>query len=363
VLLACAAMTAVASFASPGKAAARPSLKKAIWGPAQVDGNSLFPIYADLGAGIYETTLHWNLVASRRPARASNPADAAYDWPAELDYVMREGARYRIRICLQLIGTPRWANGDRPPNWVPDRVQDLSDFAQAASRRYPAVHLWMIWGEPSRQLNFMPLVAETLGKPLTAQQASGPRRYARMLDASYGALKHVSKRNTVIGGNTFTTGDIGPLSWIRSMRLPNGRPPRMDLYGHNPFTSRPPDLRNPPLTSTARGAADFSDLGRLAGWLDRYQRRGRRRLPLFLSEFFLPTDHANWEFPFHVTRKVQAAWLADALRITRRWWRIYSLGWYTLVDDPPRLDGDEVHRGLIDIQGHPKPAYFAYRRG
>jgi hypothetical protein len=184
-----------------------------------------------------------------------------------------------------------------------------------------------------------------------------------MLDACYGALKRVSRRNLVIGGNTYTVGDISPRNWIRYMKLPNGKPPRMDLYGHNPFTSRRPDLRNPGPTGTAVGYADFSDLGRLVGWLDKDQRRGKRPLPLFLSEFFFPTDHPNHEFPFYVTRSTQANWLAAALRIARRWPRIYTLGWYSLYDDPPTPTGDEVNRGLIDITGRKKLAYYAYRVG
>jgi hypothetical protein len=146
------------------------------------------------------------------------------------------------------------------------------------------------------------------------------------------------------------------------MRLPDGRAPRMDLYGHNPFTARRPDLRKPWLGS---GFADFSDLDTLAKWVDRYLGRAgsRRKLRLFLSEFFLPTDHANHELNFYVSRETQADWLAAALRITRRWPRIYTFGWLSLYDDPPRPTGDEVNRGLIDLQGQRKPAYDAYKRG
>ena len=179
-------------------------------------------------------------------------------------------------------------------------------FARAAARRYPGVHLWQIWGEPSRQNNF---------KPLPRFEATGPRRYASILDAAYGSLKRESRRNLVIGGNTFTTGDVSPRQFIRSMRLPNGRPPRMDLYGHNPFTLRRPALRQGPL---GHGYADFSDFDTLAGWID--QNLGRRRgrpIRLFLSEFTFPTDHPNYEFNFWVTRRIQARWLATALQVTR----------------------------------------------
>ena len=131
------------------------------------------------------------------------------------------------------------------------------------------------------------------------------------------------------------------------MRLPGGRPPRMDLYGHNPFTSRPPALWRPYVGS---GYADFSDLDTLAGWVDRnLGRRGGRRIKLFISEFTVPTDHANHVFPFHVSRRTQAAWLGAALRITRRWPRIYTFGWLGLYDEAPNgpggRRGDETNCG------------------
>jgi hypothetical protein len=201
--------------------------------------------------------------------------------------------------------------------------------------------------------------------PLPRFEASGPRRYARILDAAYRSLKRQSRRNLVVGGNTFTTGDVSPRQFIRSMRLPNGRPPRMDLYGHNPFTLRRPALRQHPL---GHGYADFSDLDTLAHWIDRnFGLRRGRPIRLFLSEFTLPTDHANYEFNFWVTRRIQAQWLASALRITHRWRRIHSLGWIGLYDDRPNgpggTPGNEVNRGLLEWDGDRKPSYRAFKRG
>lgn len=334
---------------------ARYSRKKAIWGPTQVNGVSQFPIYRDLGAGIYQMQLHWHEVAPTRPTRPGDPADPAYRWPEEVDFAIREGRRSRMRVSLMLIGAPPWANGGRSWEWAPRRPRDFALFARAAARRYPGVRLWQIWGEPSRQDNF---------KPLPRFEATGPRRYARILDAGYASLKRQSPKNVVIGGNTFTVGDISPRQFIRSMRLPNGRPPRMDLYGHNPFTLRRPALRQGPL---GHGYADFSDLDTLGRWIDRNLGRHRRRpIRLFLSEFTLPTDHANYEFNFWVTRKIQARWLGAALRITRRWRRIYATGWIELYDQRPNgpggTPGDEVNHGLLEWDGDKKPSYRAFKR-
>jgi hypothetical protein len=333
--------------------------KKAIWGPATPEA---FAIYHELGAGIYEASLSWADIAPSRPADPEDPADPAYRWPAEIATAIQEADRYGMRVSLLISGTPRWANGGRESRWAPTRAADLAAFATAAARRYRSVRLWMVWGEPTRQPNFMPLDPETPGKRLTRAERRGPRKYARMLDASYRALKRVSRRNVVIGGNSFTTGDVSPLNWIRGMRLPNGRRPRMDMYGHNPFTLRRPDLRQS-LFRPPTGYADFSDLDAIMRWLDRHRYRDSRgrRLRIFLSEWTLPTDHPNYEFNFWMTHEVQARWLCDALRIVRRNRRLYTLGWHALYDEAPRPAGDEVNRGLIDYEGNRKPAFKSYR--
>jgi hypothetical protein len=356
------AVLAVLAAATP--ADAQPSIKKAIWGPVERDGVDQFPIYADLGVGLWQTAVRWDEVAPTRPAAPRNPADPAYRWPVDVDRAINEGAKYGIGVSVLLIGAPSWANGGKDWRHAPKRVRRWADFAEAAARRWPAVHHWMIWGEPTKRENFQPLVADH-GRPLrTARQLRGPRLYARMLDASYGRLKGVSRANKVIGGNTYTVGTVAPLRFMRALRLPNGRPPRMDMWGHNPFTLRKPDLDQRPLGS---GFADFSDLDTLARALDRSMRRARlrrqRRLPLFISELSLPTDHPNYEFNFYVDRPTQADWIKRMLRISRGWSRIYTFGYLGLYDDAPRPNGDQVERGLLQFDGTQKPAYAAFRDG
>lgn len=360
-----AASLALALLAPAGASAAGKrhfSYKKSIWGPVTRDGKSQFPIYHDLGAGIYQFTLDWRQAAPSKPADPTDPADPAYHWLPELDQAAREAAANKIKISLLIRSTPSWANGGKPENWVPKRPADLANFVTAAARRYPSVKLWMIWGEPSRRENFMPLTPEKpRSRKLTKKQARAPRYYARMLDASYGALKKVRRSNLVIGGNTFTAGDITPYNWVRYLKLPNGRRPRMDLYGHNPFSGRRP-RRNAPQDTFV---VDISDLPTFTRFLDSHglRRAGGGKLKLFLSEFFWPTDHANNEFSFHLTRKLQASWLRSALKLVRNDPRVYTLGWFALYDDPPRDDGLSVNRGLITYKGKRKPSYTAFRSG
>ena len=364
ILVCTVALCALLALLPVAEAAARADRKKAIWGPVTVNNVSQFPIYRNLGAKIYEIGLAWESVAPNRPADPTDPNDPAYQWPLELDQAVREAARSHMRVSISLSTAPGWANGGNPGGlgFAPIDPNDFAAFAQAAAKRYPTVHLWQVWPEASREEIFKPLVPEQRDHPLTPAMQEAPHKYAAMLDASYAALKAVSRSNLVIGGGTFTTGDISALNWIKNLRLPDGRPPRMDLYGHNPFTARTPNFKNPPL---GHGFADFSDLRRLAGWVDRYLGRGgrNRHLKFFLAEFTAPTDHANFEFNFHVTRRVQAKWTTAAYRLADSWSRIYALGWFSLYDDAPRPDGLQVNRGLLTYTGARKPAYFAYRNG
>jgi hypothetical protein len=321
---------------------------KAIWGDVYRNGVNQFPMYKQLGVSIYEAQLYWYQVASRRPRHPASPNDPAYRWPGAIRQAIQQANQFHMHVLLQVIGTPRWANGGRGWNWAPNNPGDYAAFTAAAAREYPGVHLWMIWGEPTRRQNFRPLAHPARGAQLSAAQQRGPHIYARLLDSAYGALKRVNARNTVIGGCTYTTGDIDTQQWIQNLRLPNGRPPRMDMYAHNPFSFEDPDFSDPP---SGFGEVQFSDLPRLAQWIDRYLRRG---LPIFLSEWTIPTG-VDREFNFYVDPPVAAKWIQDALRLSRGWRRIYGLGWVNVYDTPPASYG-----GLLTSDGKPKPSFYAF---
>ncbi len=358
--IALAAGLACAALVPPAASAAK--LHKGFWGPTQVNGVSQFPIYKDLRVDIYQTSLRWEVVAPTRPANPRDPADPAYRWPAELDATISEAKSYGMQVLLLLHGAPAWANSGRSAIFAPDNPADFAAFARAATRRYPSVRHWMIWGEPSRRSNFQPLTPQEPDKPLSAAAQYAPRRYARLLDAAYGQIKAQRKSNLVIGGNTFTTGDIRAPNWVRYMRLRNGRPPRMDLYGHNPFTFRTPRLSNPP---SSQQLVDFSDLGRFQREVNRTlaRPRGKERLRFFLSEFTIPTDAVDAEFNFHTTREVQARWITAGFRIARQV-DSYGLGWIHLYDGAPQPNGGvTTHGGLLTYDGQKKLGYHAFKRG
>jgi len=346
--------TLVALLAAPARAGGI----KSIWGPAELEAGSAacptttercsaFPIYKRLGVDVFQYQLHWDEVAPTPPANPRNPADPAYDW-GEIDQVAAEARRYGIRLAILIQRAPAWANGGRSPVWAPGNPRTFADFAYAASRRLPSVHMWMIWGEPARVENFRPM---PVNKPV------GPRRYARILDAAYGALKQASRRNVVIGGMTLNGGSVMPTLFARWMKLPNGRPPRLDLWGHNPFDGRFPNLADNPI-GRFRG---FNDLDTFHREIRAYYRRGHRKVPrLWISEWTVISSRPSSIFlGFHVSLREQARWLRAAFRIVRRTPYVAGIGWFTLLDQPATLGS--ANWGLLRANGTPKPAFNAYK--
>lgn len=338
-----------APAAASGHAAARARALKLIWGGNTLpDGSSAFPTYRKLGVDVLQEQLNWARVAARRPANPTDPDDPAYAWTPAVDVAYAEARRAGFEISLMVKETPDWANGGRGIAQAPDRDRDYADFLTAAAKRYTGVRFWMVWGEPTRLGNFT---------PMPAGSRVGPRRYARLLDAAYVALKAVRRSNQVIGGNTWTVGTVTAPSFVRWLRLPNGKPPRMDLWGHNPYGRRFPRLADPVYAS---GVRDINDLDTLHGEIARAY-RGRKVPRFWLSEFSIASGRPNRAFDFAVPAAEQARWVTAAFRLVNATSYVRGLGWYDLADESPVSDAS-LTNGLLRADGSRKPSFSAYRR-
>jgi hypothetical protein len=347
------ATTVAPSAAGPSATAAKAKKKtykaeKAIWGPiAMPDGSSAFPVYQELKVDVYQVQLNWADTASARPADPTNPDDPAYKWSKTVDSAVQQAGSSGIQVAIMVRGTPGWANGGKDASWAPDDAADYAAFLRAAAARYPSVRRWMIWGEPTRPGNF---------NPMPANSKVGPQRYAVLLDAAYASLKQANASNIVIGGMTWTVGLVSPDKFIKWMKLPNGKPPRLDWYGHNPFSTRFPRLSAKPY---ATGVRDISDIDTLHAELAAVY--GAKKTPkLWLSEFTISSDRTNRAFNFSVSRAEQAKWIAAAFKLADSVPYVAGLGWFDLYDEDPTVD-KSLTNGLMTYDGKRKPAFNAYR--
>jgi hypothetical protein len=345
-----AVLTALLAALAPAGASA---FQKAVWGPLTYAGVNQFPLYHSLGVKIYETELNWDTVAPTQPLDPTSPTDPAYRWPVMLDQEIAAAKRYGMRVLIQVSNAPAWANGGHSgTGWAPRDPVTYADFINAAAHEYPGVHLWMIWGEPNRKDDFRPEVpAKYTQTSLTAAQKAAPHLYARMLDDAYGVLKGISHSNVVIGGNTYTAGLLDPQQWLANLVLPDGRRPRMNMYGQNPFSYTVPLFGAKP---SGYGEVQFSDLPRLESWTRTYL---GHTLPLFLSEFCVPTA-PDQTFNFYISPpSVAAEWVKDALVTARHARYIAALGWVNVHDELPVNSC-----GLIQQNGTRKPDFYAFQK-
>jgi hypothetical protein len=341
------AVMAISPAGTSGHPPPYPSALKAIFGPVTLpNGTSAFPVYHRLGVQTLELDLSWNRTAPTRPSEATNPADPAYRWPAALESAIVQAARYHIAITLLVEDFPAWSNGGRESSWAPLDPMDYANFLTAASRRYPRVRQWMILDEVNSTRNFNPL---PVGSP------AGPELYAQLLQDAYGALKAVSPANMVIGGMTYSAGTISTHDFIAWMRLPDGQPPQMDYYGHNPYSVRFPALDKRQFSPLV---CDIDDLGTLERQLRGVYGSSGHVPELWLSEFGIGNGPSP-SFDYYVSRSVQARWVTAAFRVADALPYVAALGWYELLDDPPSSPG-RLTEGLLTDTGVPKPAFYAY---
>jgi hypothetical protein len=353
--------TAMALLAPASGASA--AAEKSLWGPTMLPAGHpecppaaasescwAFPLYRQLGVDTFQFQLTWSAIAKSRPAHPRNPNDPAYVWLKSIDSIIREAAANGITLAAMVKSTPSWANGGRAVSWAPTNAKDYADFLYAASKRYPGIARWMIWGEPNYGYHFLPM-------PVNSR--SGPRHYARILDAAYGALKQAGRKDVVIGGMTVnslrnvTTPDF--IRWLRVGKGRRSRPPRVDWWGHNPFEARRPRINDGPIRKF-RGLNDLDTLHRELKAAYSKRRGGPGKAPrLWISEWTVLSERSPSLFlGFYVSAQEQAQWIDSAYQLVNKLPYVRGLGWFKLEDQAAAW-------GLLDDAGGRKPSFYAFK--
>jgi hypothetical protein len=317
------------------------------------NGRPIFPELRRLGVRVWTTGISWADIAPRRPKRPRSPKDPAYRWPAGFGRLLDQARAQGIEPALHVNGFPAWSNGGRTPSWAPKNPRDYANFMAAAVRRYPQVRRWAVVMEPTDARNL---------QPQGNRRRPSARIYARILDAAYGTM-HAARRNVVvIGGNVQPAGFndasvTAPDTFIRTMVLPSGRRPRLDMFGINPYTERPLDFA----LGHRPKRVDFDDLDWLARELDRYW--PRRHLRMFVAEFGWNTEHEGQGWLYVVPREKQATDLAKAYRLAATQPGVDTFCWFQLYDSPPERRGGHYFNwtsGLRTSTGEKKPSWNAF---
>jgi hypothetical protein len=367
------ALSAVGATTAGGTQATARSMSVGVYDDTMTLGlpEKGFPLLKGLRAQIVRITLWWGGspigVATKRPAKPTDPADPAYNW-FPYDRAVNYASQYNIKVLFSITGTPSWANGRRGRNRAPTNFRDLQNFAAAAAKRYggtfkpdpdgdalPAVRLWLAWNEPNNPVFLAPQYRKVRGR-WVAQSAYS---YVRICNAIYngvhsvqhGAAKVACGATDPFGNNQprSVRPSISPLAFLRAVKKFGLR--RFDAWAHHPYAGRPTE--KPTTKPRSKTAVTLGNFGDLVKELTRLY--GKKRI--WITEYGYqtrPPDRA-----FGVSWKNQAKYLAQAYAIVRKNPRVDMMLWF-LIRDEARIGGWQS--GFYTIGGKRKPAYTAFRR-
>lgn len=287
-----------------------------------------------LGTKLVRFTLRWDQVARTRPTAPRDPDDSAYDW-GQYETVLQALHDDGITTLVTLYGSPGWANGGHPANWLP--ASGFGDFAYAASKRFPWVHLWTVWNEPNGRTFSIPV---------------SPSLYVRrLLNPGYASLHEASAANVVAGGVTSpraTPSGMSPLVFMRGMKAAHAR---LDAYAQNPY---PVSRGETPFHSTCADCSVLTMANLPTIRADVTRTFGAAK-PLWLTEFGYQTNPPDRLLG--VSYALQARYIGEAA--LRVWEQAgVTLLIQFLVRDEPALGGWQS--GLFTAGGKAKPSYQAF---
>jgi hypothetical protein len=362
------AALAVALLCVPTAGAARGMLVGLLDEAALYDEpTSVFPLMEQARTQVLRLNLYWGGrigVAERRPTRATDPADPAYDWTL-YDRTVNYAAQHKIRILFSIYGTPAWANGGAGLNVPPRAIADLNNFAYAAAKRYsglypasdgralPAVKLWMAWNEPNLSIGLKQQYRQVGGRWVMQSAID----YTRICNAIYGGVhrtliraEKVACGATAPRGNNSPTSSrptISPLAFMRGLKTAGLR--KFDAYAHHPYYGRKSES---PTSTPSSTAVTMGNINTLIVELTRLW--GNKRL--WITEYGYQTNPPDRAFGISYAQ--QAAWMKQAYAIARKNPRIDMMLWFLLRDEP-RLGGWQS--GLLTRTGQKKPSFNVFR--
>jgi hypothetical protein len=326
--------TAQAAAAAPG---VRYGLTDDAWlahGPGTVDAR--VATLERLGVQVVRFSLRWDEAAPTAPTTPSDPEDAAYDWSGSsevLDALHAAG----LDVVVQLVGTPAWANGDRPSNYLPRSGAAFAAFASAAAKEYPWVRRWLVWNEPNQRRWLRP--------------TSAPLYVTRLLNPAYRAIHAAIPGAQVAGGGTAPRGGVGgvsPVAWLLAMHRAGAR---LDAYAHNPYPLDP--KRESPLHGGCERCTTITmaTLDRLERLVGRYFPRAR----IWLTEWGYQSNPPDRLLG--VSPALQARYVSEGAWAAYRAPRV-DLLIHFLYRDEPSLS--RFQSGLVTVGNRPKPALSAF---
>jgi hypothetical protein len=323
--------------------------------------------------------LDWATVAPATPGPgfdASDPGDPQYNWSA-LDQAIRSAARQNVRILVDVLDAPAWAEGPREPSairvhagaWDPSPTE-FGQFVHAVAQRYggqfadpaqpgtflPRVSYWELWNE------------ENLPIYLAAPDLVG--EYRALLNSGYRAIKSVHPDDVVVVGGFAPVSFLPPYSMPalsfaarllcltrvgHSFRRARSCPSKtnFDVFSYHPYSLAATPTK-PAYNSNDVLIADAGKVANLVHTADRlHTAGGPSRHPIWVTEFAWftnPPNKAVGDRPATAARYIAYS-MYEMARAD-----VSLLIWQTVMDRP---DLGILGGGLYASSGRAKPTLRA----
>ena len=239
-------------------------------------------------ATIVRTLVEWRSVAPKRPKSATNSFDPAYRF-ADLDEFVRNTQQRGMEVLMTIWGTPKWANGNKGPAYLPTKMADFQNFARAVATRYngrragyPFVRFYGIWNE-SNLGNFLAPQFDKKGKIVS------PAAYAKLAAAGYAGIKAGSPKALVAIGETSSNGKDKPKQGSTDSTTPGtfaklvaqaNKKLKFDAWAQHPY---PVPVNQGPAQKVRYPNVAFSTMKQFEKDLDKWF--GRKNIPVWVTEY------------------------------------------------------------------------------
>ncbi len=309
-------------------------------------------------SSIIHILANWSSIAPTKPANALNGNDKAYHL-SDVDALVRSAQEYGFEVLLTIAQTPKWANGDKTPNYPPTNMNTLTQFAQMLAKRYSGakpgvgtVSRFSVWNEPNLGLFLAPQFQD--GKIVS------PKAYAKLYAAAYKGIKAGNPKALVAAGETSNRGknhptksvgtdSVAPATFAHMLAQVNPNL-KFDAWATHPY---PTKYTLGPGQKVAYPNVAFSTMSRFGADLAKWF---HRPVPIWVTEY---GEQTSPEFPSYlggVTYAQQASDIKKALQLAQESPYVQMFVWFIFRDAiPPTWSS-----GVLKANGTKKAGYNAF---
>jgi len=320
------------------------------WGPDRPGQMAI--AHVTNNSSVVRTLVTWSASAPTKPADATNPFDPAYKF-SDLDELVRNAQLQDSEVLITLWGTPKWANGNKGPNYLPNSMTDFQNFAKAVASRYsgrypgfPFVRFFGIWNESNLGLFLSPQFN-------SKGQIVSPAAYAKLAAAGYAGIKAANAKAQVAIGETSSNGRdkkvpgvsdaVAPGTFAQLVAKAN-KSLKFDAWAQHPY---PVPVSQPPTQKVRWPNVALTSLPQFETSLDTWF--GRKNIPVWISEYGSETKPGQ---PKGVTESQQASYVQQAIEIAKKDKRVPMFVWFVLQDS----SGSPWKSGIYRTNGSAKPS-------